>query len=35
MTTINKRNSKFSALADEWWNVEGKFKPCICLINKN
>ena len=28
MTTINKEEiQKFSALADEWWNVEGKFKP--------
>ncbi len=28
MTTINKEEiQKFSELADEWWNVEGKFKP--------
>ena len=28
MTTINKEEiQKFSALADEWWDVEGKFKP--------
>ena len=28
MTTINKEEiQKFSVLADEWWDVEGKFKP--------
>ena len=28
MTTINKEEiQKFSKLADEWWNVNGKFKP--------
>jgi 2-polyprenyl-6-hydroxyphenyl methylase/3-demethylubiquinone-9 3-methyltransferase len=28
MTTINKEEiQKFSNLADEWWNVNGKFKP--------
>tara|TARA_A100001015_G_scaffold257788_1_gene300605 strand:- start:6403 stop:7152 length:750 start_codon:yes stop_codon:yes gene_type:complete len=28
MTTINKEEiQKFSALADEWWDVKGKFKP--------
>ena len=28
MTTINKEEiQKFSRLADEWWDVEGKFKP--------
>ena len=28
MTTINKGEiQKFSKLADEWWNVNGKFKP--------
>ena len=28
MTTINKEEiQKFSLLADEWWDVEGKFKP--------
>ncbi len=28
MTTINKEEiQKFSDLADEWWNPEGKFKP--------
>ena len=28
MTTINQREiQKFSMLADEWWDVEGKFKP--------
>ena len=28
MTTINKEEiQKFSELADEWWNPEGKFKP--------
>ena len=27
MTTINKEEiQKFSVLADEWWDVEGKFK---------
>ena len=28
MTTINKDEiQKFSKLAEEWWDVEGKFKP--------
>jgi len=28
MTTINKEEiQKFSKLADEWWDVQGKFKP--------
>jgi 2-polyprenyl-6-hydroxyphenyl methylase / 3-demethylubiquinone-9 3-methyltransferase len=28
MTTVNKEEiQKFSRLADEWWNIEGKFKP--------
>ena len=28
MTTINKEEiQKFSKLADEWWDVNGKFKP--------
>ena len=28
MTTINKEEiQKFSMLAEEWWDVEGKFKP--------
>ncbi len=28
MTTINKQEiQKFSKLADEWWDVKGKFKP--------
>ena len=28
MTTINNDEiQKFSKLADEWWDVEGKFKP--------
>ena len=28
MTTINKTEiQKFSNLADEWWDVKGKFKP--------
>ena len=28
MTTINKAEiQKFSNLADEWWDVNGKFKP--------
>ena len=27
-TTINKEEiQKFSKLADEWWDVNGKFKP--------
>ncbi len=28
MTTVNQEEiQKFSLLADEWWNMEGKFKP--------
>ena len=28
MTTINKEEiQKFSNLAEEWWDVQGKFKP--------
>ena len=28
MTTINKDEiQKFSNLAEEWWDVKGKFKP--------
>ena len=28
MTTINKEEiQKFSKMADEWWDPEGKFKP--------
>ena len=28
MTSINKKEiEKFSKIADEWWNPEGKFKP--------
>ena len=28
MTTINKEEiQKFSDLAEEWWDVNGKFKP--------
>ena len=28
MNTVNKKEiEKFSKIADEWWNVEGKFKP--------
>ena len=28
MSTINKQEiQKFSKLADEWWDVNGKFKP--------
>ena len=28
MTTINKKEiQKFSKLADEWWDANGKFKP--------
>ena len=33
MTTINKEEiQKFSKLADEWWDVNGKFKP-LHMIN--
>ena len=33
MTTINQEEiQKFSKLAEEWWDVSGKFKPFICLI---
>ena len=32
-TTINKEEiQKFSKLADEWWDVNGKFNLYICLI---
>ena len=28
MSTVNKEEiQKFSKLADEWWDVNGKFKP--------
>ena len=28
MTTVNKKEiEKFSKIADDWWNTEGKFKP--------
>ena len=28
MTTVNKKEiEKFSKMAEEWWDVEGKFKP--------
>jgi len=28
MTSINKKEiDKFSKIADEWWDPEGKFKP--------
>ena len=28
MSTINKKEiEKFSKIADEWWDIEGKFKP--------
>ena len=28
MTTVNKEEiQKFSKMADEWWDVNGKFKP--------
>ena len=28
MTTVNKEEiQKFSRMADEWWDVNGKFKP--------
>ena len=28
MSTINKKEiEKFSKIADEWWDTEGKFKP--------
>ena len=33
MTTVNKKEiEKFSRMAEEWWDVEGKFKPFINLI---
>ena len=32
MNTINKMNEKFSKMAEEWWDIEGKFKPFINLI---
>ena len=25
--TINKKVEKFSEIAEEWWNPNGKFKP--------
>ena len=32
-TTINKEEiQKFSRLAEEWWDVNGKFKPLHMLI---
>ena len=32
-TTINKAEiQKFSRLADEWWDVNGKLNLCTCLI---
>ena len=28
MSTVNKKEiEKFSLMAEEWWNPEGKFKP--------
>ena len=28
MSTVDKKEiQKFSRIADEWWDVEGKFKP--------
>ena len=28
--TINKKEiEKFSRIAEEWWNPDGKFKPCL------
>ena len=28
MSTVNKKEiEKFSKIADDWWNPEGKFKP--------
>ena len=28
MSTINKKEiEKFSKIADEWWDIDGKFKP--------
>ena len=28
MTSVNKKEiDKFSKMADEWWDPEGKFKP--------
>ena len=34
--TINKKEiDKFSKLADEWWDPEGKFKPLHNLIQSD
>ena len=27
-----KEVAKFEAMADEWWDLNGKFKPLHCLI---
>ena len=28
MNTVNKKEiEKFSKIAEEWWDIEGKFKP--------
>ena len=32
MTTINKKEIQSFKLADEWWDVNGRAKPYICLI---
>ena len=29
MSTINEEIQKFSDLAEEWWDVNGKFKPTM------
>ena len=35
MTTVDKKEiEKFSKLAKDWWNPNGKFKP-LHLINPN
>ena len=32
MSTINKEEiQKFSDIAEEWWDVKGKFKPYILI----
>ena len=32
MNTINKKLEKFSKIANEWWDIDGKFKPLHNLI---
>ena len=34
MTTINKEEiQKFSKLADQWWDINGKFKSLLLDLN--